>query len=224
MEVLKDILVVQEESKLTQLIVKCLVDDFKVVHTLSILKAFRLLEERHFDLIILNTRSSNGNTIELCRRVKLESNTKVFFVSSCNDINVKELCFETGADDYVCTPFYPRELNLRIKRILNIYEIKRKKIIESRGLQLHVETKALKFHNCTVFLSPTEFLLLEYMIQHNRFYKTEGLLNYITTKKNKEMSNGALLVMIQRLREKLEKGTGMQLIKTRYGLGYYISL
>lgn len=224
MEQKKSVLVVLEDSKLAQLVIGCLITNYSITHIQRVDKAFSKLEEKHFDLIILHTNNNSGNSIELCIRTKLETESKVIFLSNNENILLKERCFENGADDYIMMPFFPKELTMRIKRLLNEYEIGRNSCIETKGLLLNSFNRTIKYNSCTVFLSPTEFILMEYMIKQDRYHKPEGLINHLSRMKNKELSNAAIIVLIKRLRLKFNKGIGMDIIKSRYGLGYYLSL
>lgn len=220
----KRILVVQEDDQITRIIRDCFKDKYSLTFQYSINKALSLLEESHYDLIILNTKNSTGNTLEIAKRIKTESESKLFFISTNIDIRIKEVCFEHGADDFLNIPFYPQELVIRSKRLLREYEIINTYVIERKGIQLFLQTRSIRVNKCTVFLSPTEFLIFEYLVMQDRYHKEEGLLNYLQCRKNKEMTLASVTVLINRLRQKLEKGTGMEIIKNRYGLGYYVAL
>ncbi len=220
----KRILVVQEDDQLTRIIRDCFDNQYSLIFQYSINKALNALEESHFDLVILNSRNSTGNTLEVAKRIKMESESKLIFISSNIDIRIKEVCFEHGADDFMNIPFIPRELFIRSKRLLREYENNYRYIIERRGIQLFLKTRSVRINQCTVFLSPTEFLIFEFLVLQDRYHKKEGLLNLLQCRKNKDMTLASVTVLINRLRQKLEKGTGMEVIKNRYGLGYYIGL
>lgn len=215
---------VQDDDRLTRIIRDCFNNEYSLTFQYSVNNALNILEETHFDLVILNAKNSTGNTLEVAKRIKTESESKLIFISTNIDIRIKEVCFEHGADDFINIPFLPRELFIRSKRLLRDYENNYRYIIERRGIQLFLQTRSIRVNKCTVFLSPTEFLLFEYLVLQDRYHKKEGLLNLLQCRKNKDMTLASVTVLINRLRQKLEKGTGMEIIKNRYGLGYYIAL
>lgn len=219
----KKILVVEEDLKLRKIITSC-VEDFQVISVTDIPKAFSLISNVPFELAILNTKNTQGNSIELCRRIKLETNAKVLFLSKSNIIELKESCFESGADDFITIPFYPKELTIRTKKILDELSYKKEILNFQKGISLNIKNKTINIDDCIVNLSPSEFLICEYMFNHNGYQKPEYLKNYIKAKKDKDLSINSLIVLVKRLRDKIEKNTGREVIKTRYGVGYYISI
>jgi len=50
------------------------------------------------------------------------------------------------------------------------------------------------------------------------------LIKYLETKRDKDINNNAFTVSVNRLKEKLKRNIGMEIIKSRYGLGYYIGI
>jgi DNA-binding response OmpR family regulator len=219
----KKILVVEEDLKFRKIIISC-VEDFQLISVSDIPKAFALISNVSFDLAILNTKNTQGNSIELCRRIKLETNSKVLFLSKSNNIELKESCFESGADDFLTIPFYPKELTIRTKKMLDELSYRKEILNFNKGISLNIKNRSINVNECTIPLSPTEFLICEYMFNHNGYQKPEYLQTYISNRKNKELSLNSLIVLIKRLRDKIEKSTGREIIKTRYGVGYYISI
>lgn len=223
MEGKRRVLIIQEDKKLSDILFNYLSTTFLVTTTNRINKAEELIFTSHFDLIVLDTKNYNGNCIDFCKKIKKETKSKVIFLSSCSDIKTKEICFQNGGDDFLMKPFIPKELVLRINSLLGEYKLNSK--LEYRGIQLDKDNQILSINNCAVPLSPTEYLVVEYMLGgNNEIYKTEKLTMYLSSVKNKNISESALTVLIKRLRGKLNKGTGMELIKTRYGKGYYLGI
>lgn len=223
MENHRNILVVQEDKALNSIIKRIFPPNYNLQFEVDINHTLRILEEKYFDIVVLNTKNRSGSTLEVSRRVKLESDSKVIFISTISTINSKELCFENGGDDYLTIPFYPRELLIRTKRLLNEYD-QSKDIVERKGIQLLINSRAIKVNKCLVHLSETEFILFEYLLTNDRYISNAGILNYMKSKKNKDLTNISITVLINRLKQKLNKGIGMELIKCRYGLGYYLSI
>lgn len=224
MESGKTVLIVQENPKLLRLITGCIDNNFPTSSCSTINRAFNYVDQRHFDLIILDTKYQTGNPYELCRRIKIETESKVIFVSSRSEIEIKQKSFENGGDDFLSMPFYPQELSLRINRLLNKYDPNLILTSSQKGILLDSKSKTVKVQNCCVNLSPTEYLIMEYLLKKDRPFNSIGITGYIESRKQKSVTNGSVIVQIKRLREKLWRGTGMKIIKTRYGLGYYIGL
>lgn len=224
METIRSVLIIQEDRKVVDLVKRCVSREFLVTISTDLTSSLSLIQERYFDLVVLNTSYKTGNFLELLRRIKIETSSKTIFISSNRSIELKELCFENGCDDFLCMPFFPKELSLRIGRLMDMYTSQSVYKTNSSQLTLCYENKCIKLNSCTVFLSSTEFLIMEYLIKNKNSFNLNNLISYLEIRKNRVISSNSIAVGIKRLRSKLYTGTGMQIIKTRYGLGYYLSI
>jgi PAS domain S-box-containing protein len=90
--------------------------------------ALRLLHEHAFDLLLLDVKMPDLSGFEICRMVKnneLWRGSKVIMVSASNFADDKLRAFEAGADDYISKPFRVKELQARIKVMLNLRKAER---------------------------------------------------------------------------------------------------
>lgn len=69
-------------------------------------------------LVVLDINMPRMNGLEVCRRLRGESDVPVLFLSSRDEEIDRVLGIELGADDYVVKPFSPREVTARISAIL----------------------------------------------------------------------------------------------------------
>lgn len=91
-------------------------------------EALRLLHEHSFDLLLLDVKMPDLSGFEICRMVKNNDqwrNTKVIIVSASNFADDKLRAFDAGADDYISKPFRIKELQARIKVMLNLRKAER---------------------------------------------------------------------------------------------------
>ncbi|MCK9369090.1 response regulator transcription factor [Candidatus Dojkabacteria bacterium] len=216
------VLFVQEEKELAEIMYNYLSTSFKVTCIKNISKLPDILSRSHFHLVILDTRNKYGNCFEACKYIKSNTNSKLILISHKNDIDLKEKCFKAGCDDFLSKPFLPKEMIIRINKLVGVYDAEEK--IECKGLLLNKSKKSLTVHNSTILLSPSEYLIVEYMLSNNEMHQTPKLATYLSAQNEKKMTHGALAVLIKRLRYKLNKGTGMEIIKNRYGKGYYLGI
>ncbi len=70
------------------------------------------------DLVVLDINMPRMNGLEVCRRLRGESDVPILFLSSRDEEIDRVLGIELGADDYVVKPFSPREVTARITAIL----------------------------------------------------------------------------------------------------------
>ncbi len=99
--------------------------------------AFRLLEENPIDLLLVDIKMPDITGFEICRRVKNKESwrgVKIIVVSASNSAEDKLKAFDVGADDYISKPFRIKELQARIKVMLNLR--KAEKDLREKNYQL----------------------------------------------------------------------------------------
>lgn len=76
------------------------------------------VEGRRIDLILLDVMLGDESGIELCRRLRAESEVPVIIVSALASDDHRMAGYRVGADDYVAKPFNPDLLVERIRAVL----------------------------------------------------------------------------------------------------------
>ncbi len=123
------------------------------------------------DIIILDINLPWKSGIEVCREVRLESETPIIVLSARESEDDKVTLLELGADDYVSKPFSPRELMARISAVIKRSEQKKKnpkatKILEFGKLQIDGKNYLVLMNGEDVRLTKTEFSILEYFVKN----------------------------------------------------------
>ncbi len=83
--------------------------------------AIQVASSSNPDIILLDIMMEGINGIELCKLLKADSNLKnipVIMVSALSDIGSKRDSFNAGAVDFITKPVLPRDINERIKNVL----------------------------------------------------------------------------------------------------------
>lgn len=177
------------------------------------------------DLVILDVMMPEISGVQLCRMLKADPKLKrvpVVFLSARSEEGDRIQGLEVGGDDYVCKPFSPKELLLRIQSIF-------RRIDEQGGLPpgqplqigrvvLDQEHHRVTVDQAAIELTATEFKLLKVLMERKgRVQARDHLLlnvwNYET-----EIETRTVDTHVRRLREKL--GTEACLIETVRGVGY----
>jgi DNA-binding response OmpR family regulator len=71
-----------------------------------------------FELVLLDLMLPDGDGLDLCRRIRAQSDVPIVMVTARGDIADRIVGLELGADDYLPKPFEPRELLARVRAVL----------------------------------------------------------------------------------------------------------
>lgn len=113
------ILVVDDEQRIIELARMYLEQDgFRVTSTTNGTAARRMILKDKPNLVVLDLMLPGMDGLEVCRRVREESDIPIIMLTARNDDIDKIVGLELGADDYLTKPFNPRELVARIRAIL----------------------------------------------------------------------------------------------------------
>jgi two-component system, OmpR family, phosphate regulon response regulator OmpR len=113
------ILLVEDDARLATMVCDYLGEaGFRVSATASGAEAQRLVLRDAFDAVILDLMLPDMDGLEVCRRLRAESNIPVLMLTARGDPLDRVVGLELGADDYLPKPFEPRELLARLRAIL----------------------------------------------------------------------------------------------------------
>lgn len=178
------------------------------------------------DLFVLDVMMPDLNGVQICRLLRHDIQFKeipVIFLTAKSEEADRIKGLEVGADDYICKPFSPRELVLRVEGILR----RRSKtgenllpILEVGAIRIDQERHEVTLHDSKLDLTATEFRLLSLLVQRKgRVQSREQLLSNVWNY-DADMETRTVDTHIRRIREKLGDQAG--LIETIRGVGYRI--
>ena len=81
-------------------------------------QAIELLEEKYYDLVLLDISLADGNGFAICSYIKQNTDIPVIFLTASGDEYSVVTGLDMGADDYITKPFNSREVVARIKAVL----------------------------------------------------------------------------------------------------------
>ena len=81
-------------------------------------KGEALLKRESFDAVILDLMLPDADGLDLCRRLRGESDVPILMLTARGEPMDRVVGLELGADDYLAKPFEPRELQARLRAIL----------------------------------------------------------------------------------------------------------
>lgn len=185
-------------------------------------QAIELLEEKNYDLVLLDISLADGNGFAICSYIKQNTDIPVIFLTASGDEYSVVTGLDMGADDYyISKPFRPRELVSRIGVVLR-RSGKTSAVLESGGITIDTGKAVVKRDGNEIFLSALEYRILLILFQNKGMVLSrEKLLEAIWDVAGDFVNDNTLTVYIKRLREKIEKEPAKpEIIKTIRGMGY----
>jgi two-component system phosphate regulon response regulator PhoB len=219
------ILIVEDEEPIQILLTYNLqAEGFRVRATANGEDVAHLVNEERPDLILLDWMLPGISGIEVCRLLRSRPETRdipVIMLTARGEENERVRGLATGADDYIVKPFSVPELLARTKTILR--RVNPDAIAErlrAGDIALDRRTRRVTRATRDITLSPTEFRLLEYLMQSpGRVYSRSQLLDAVWGR-DIYVDERTVDVHVGRLRKCLKRGREIDPIRTVRGMGY----
>ena len=185
------------------------------------------LKENAPDLVVLDWMLPGLSGIELCRRLRARPQTQglpIIMLTARGEESERVRGLATGADDYIVKPFSVPELLARIRALLRRASPERVANVLAIGdLELDREKKRVSRASRPVDLGPTEFRLLEFLMQSpGRVFSREQLLDGVWGR-DVYIDERTVDVHVGRLRKALNRGRATDPIRTVRGAGYALN-
>ncbi|PIO98931.1 DNA-binding response regulator in two-component regulatory system with PhoR (or CreC) [uncultured Pleomorphomonas sp.] len=182
------------------------------------------LKEITPDLLLLDWMLPGLSGIELCRRLRARPETErlpVIMLTARGEESERVRGLATGADDYVVKPFSVPELIARVKAMLRRAKPEAVSSLLTAGdIELDRETRRVRRSAREIHLGPTEFRLLEFLMQSpGRVFSREQLLNGVWGH-DVYVDERTVDVHVGRLRKSINRGRVRDPIRTVRGSGY----
>lgn len=176
------------------------------------------------DLILLDLMLPGMDGIEVCKRLRAESNVPIVMVTARVEEIDRLLGLELGADDYICKPFSPREVVARVKAVLR----RARKAPAAEGcpdLVMDEVAFRARMNGRDLELTRVEFALLRALSkQPGRVFSRDQLMNSMYSD-YRVVSDRAVDTHVKNLRKKLsDAAAGRDCIESVYGVGYRFSV
>jgi len=178
------------------------------------------LTER-LDLIVLDIMLPKMNGLEVCRRVRRESETPIIMLTAKDKESDRILGLDAGADDYVVKPFSPNELMARARAILRRADGLTQELLACGDVELDVAARSCTVRGGDVDLTETQFLILAALMRrHDQVLSRQQLLDAAGIDAG-EVFDRTIDAHIRRLRVLIEEDPAKpRHIRTLYGAGY----
>jgi DNA-binding response OmpR family regulator len=173
------VLVVEDDISLRETLVYNLKgQQFTVESVGDGLAALEMARRLRPDLILLDLMLPKLDGVEVCRILRQEMSVPILMLTARDDEIDRVVGLEIGADDYITKPFSMRELMARVKAHLRRERILRQEnaaatsepisseVIQFGNLALNLTRREVKLDGAPLPLTPKEFELLLFLVQH----------------------------------------------------------
>jgi len=188
----------------------------------SVAAGKRILRTSEPDLLILDVMLPDGDGLELCRSLRLESDIPIIMLTARADVPDRVLGLQYGADDYIPKPFEPRELVARVENVMRRARSAPMRILTAAGgLALETETRRVTLNGEEVSLTSMEFELLRILMESRGHVLTRESLLRRLRGLDADIFDRSVDMLVSRLRKKLDDDSrSPRFIKTVWGVGY----
>ncbi|MCT4563934.1 MAG: response regulator transcription factor [Maledivibacter sp.] len=223
------ILVVDDEAEILNLLIKYLErEGYNVDAASDGQEGLMLFRKNKYHLIILDVMMPKIDGIELCKRLRNETNVPIVMLTAKDDEIDKVLGLRIGADDYITKPFSMTEFVARINAHLRRYLVlsagvnsHNKSTLVFGDLKINLKSYAVYRGKKEIQLTAKEFELLKFFANNpNQVFTKAQIFKNVWDDTFIEDDN-TVMVYIRRLRKKIEENPEKpSFVQTVWGIGY----
>lgn len=214
------VLVVEDDPKIAALLLSYLRDeglDATSAHDGH--EALRLIQQQTPDAVVLDWMLPGMDGIALCQAVRAFSDVPILMLTARVDELDRLLGLNTGADDYVCKPFAPREVVARVRALLR----------RSQGMLKHTSSLwevdeasfRIRWRSEWLNLTRIEFMMLRLLLSRPGRVYSRALLLATVHDSQRDISDRAIDTHVKNLRKKIQAvEADCDCIASVYGVGY----
>lgn len=176
-----------------------------------------------YDVIILDLMLPGLDGISILKELRNKRiNTNILILSAKTKIEDRITGLNLGADDYMIKPFSFDELQARLLTLTRRKHGIKSPFINMGEISIDTILKKVTASDVEVALTPTEYLILEYLLLNINHVISYDALNKQIHTDQKFASRNTLEAHISSLRKKLKFMHVTDLVQTKRGFGYYI--
>ena len=219
---MKKILLVEDDRLLNQtLSFHLTTEGYEVISSYNLASTEDYLSRDNFDLIILDINLPDGSGFDLCKTWRNKVVAPIIFLTAKDMESDMLKGYELGAEDYITKPFH---VSVFLKKVGVLLKDSSKKNTEHTyddgNLFLNFTKREAMLQGKSFELTTGEFnLLYLFVVNYKRVLTRSLLLEKLWDENEKYVDEGALTMMISRIRSKIDT-KDKKYIKTIYGMGY----
>ena len=219
------ILIVEDEPKISHLLRDYLQQaGYETRESLNYDQIQCWVEQEEINLILLDWMLPGMSGLEICQQLRTISNVPILMITARVEEIDRLKGLDSGADDYICKPFSPREVVARVKAVLRRTYHEDNAELRVGPLRLDQTNHQVWVDESEVVLTPNEFGVLKVLLQRpGKVWSRESLLQQVQG----YQFNGydrTIDTHVKNLRKKLATYGLESSIVTVYGIGYRFQL
>jgi len=218
------VLVVEDDAKVSHTIVASLRESgLHAVRCGTAAEAVARLDTTRVDVAVLDLGLPDRDGMEVLRHIRSKSPSLPVLILTARDaVQDRIIGLDGGADDYLVKPFSLPELLARIRALVRRVELGRQTVLTCEDLEVDTASRTAKRAGQLLDLSPREFDLLRYLLEHQGEVVTRTMLAADVWKYHSRVTpiDNVIDVQMSRMREKVDKPFPRALIHTVRGVGF----
>jgi len=217
---MKQLAIIDDDPEILKLLDQYLTKNSFEVDAFTDGESFLKEGESKYSLIILDIGLPGIDGLEVCKRVRQNSNIPIIMLTAASDDLDRILGLELGSDDYMGKPFNPRELLARIKALLRRSEIKEKDV--DNNIVMNYAARSAFIDGKELELTGTEFDLL--CVFHKQIGKvlSRDEIGELLHGRRVDPLDRSIDTIVSRLRHKLSSHFDGEIIQSVRGKGYVL--
>jgi two-component system response regulator BaeR len=216
----RHVLVVEDDPKIASVLLDYLrADGFEASCIPDGRQALRAVADAAPAAIILDLMLPGLDGIGVCRGVRQFSDVPIIMLTARVDEVDRLLGLDTGADDYICKPFSPREVLARVRA--NLRRAEGRLLPAHRPWTIDDENLRIEWRGHRLNLTPSEFRMLRLLLsQPSRVFSRAQLLDNVHDDL-RDVTDRAIDSHVKNLRRKMQSvDPDCNCITSVYGVGY----
>ena len=219
---MKQLAIIDDDPEILKLLDQYLTKNGFEVEAFTDGESFLKKDVNKFSLIVLDIGLPGIDGLEVCKRVRQNSNIPIIMLTAASDDLDRILGLELGSDDYMGKPFNPRELLARIKALLRRSEIKEEDV--DNNIVMNYAARSAFIGGKELELTGTEFDLLCVFHKQIGTVLSRDEIGELLHGRKVDPLDRSIDTIVSRLRHKLSSHFDGEIIQSVRGKGYALLL
>ena len=228
METKSQILIVDDDPDIRKVLSILLREDYAVAEAADGQAAVDYIEAHpDTDLVVLDVMMPGMDGFETCDRIRARSNVPILFLTAKSAEADRISAYRSGGDDFLSKPVSQGEFLAKVSSLLRRYKEYRGKppaALMLDDLEVDLSTRSVKSKGKELFLTDTEYSILEYLLKNRgKTVTASEIYEAVWKERFLQGSGNTVMVHVLNLRRKIEETpSNPKIIRTVWGKGYQI--